>query len=70
LFPAAEEDIKEFQKILTILPPTDPNRTIIAEEIMKMTSSTGATLGTNDKASREARLNLEYSKISAINQDN
>jgi hypothetical protein len=70
LFPIAEEDIKVYQDLLKNLPSTDQNRTIIAEQIMRMISSTGATLGTNDKASREDRLNLEYSKISAINQDN
>ena len=70
LFPIAEEDIKVYQDLLKNLPSTDQNRTIIAEQIMRMISSTGSTLGTNDKASREDRLNLEYSKISAINQDN
>ena len=70
LFPIAEEDIKGYQELLKILPLTDPGRIKIAEQIMRMISSTGATLGTNDQASRKARLNLEYPKISAINQDN
>lgn len=70
LFPIAEGDIQVYQELLKNLPPTDPTRTIIAEQIMRMISSTGATLGTNDQASRKARLNLEYPKISAINQDN
>jgi len=70
LFPIAEDDIQVYQELLKNLPPTDQNRTIIAEQIMRMISSTGATLGTNDQASRKARLNLEYPKISAINQDN
>lgn len=70
LFPIAEEDIKGYQELLKNLPLTDSGRIKIAEQIMRMTSSTGSTLGTNDQASRKDRLNLEYSKISAINQDN